>query len=76
MEETCALDVADRGPLTLHEVGQILGITRERVRQIQEQARRRIKRSRWRMKLLEEAQNEEADHGVHPLVSLAERGGF
>lgn len=33
--ETCALDVADRGPLTLDEVGKILGVTRERVRQIE-----------------------------------------
>lgn len=36
LPETCALDVADRGPLMLAEVGQVLGLVRERVRQIQE----------------------------------------
>ena len=32
---SCALDVADSGEKTLEEVGDILGITRERIRQIQ-----------------------------------------
>ena len=36
MKETCALDVADRGGSTLEEIGEILNMTRERVRQIQE----------------------------------------
>lgn len=38
MVETCALDVADRGPVTLEEIGEIMNITRERVRQIEERA--------------------------------------
>lgn len=33
--ETCALDVADRGGATLEEIGAMLGITRERARQIE-----------------------------------------
>lgn len=35
LRESCALDVADRGGATLEEVGEILGVTRERVRQIE-----------------------------------------
>lgn len=33
--ETCALDVADRGGVTLEEVGGWLNLTRERVRQLE-----------------------------------------
>lgn len=32
---SCALDVANRGGLTLEEVGDILNLTRERIRQIE-----------------------------------------
>jgi hypothetical protein len=35
MAETCALDVADRGGITLEEVGAILNLTRERIRQVE-----------------------------------------
>lgn len=35
MGETCALDVADRGGMTLEEVGGILNLTRERIRQVE-----------------------------------------
>lgn len=35
MTETCALDVADRGGITLEEVGDIMNLTRERVRQVE-----------------------------------------
>lgn len=35
LPETCTLDAAENGPLTLEEVGSIFGITRERVRQIE-----------------------------------------
>jgi hypothetical protein len=35
LEETCALDVAERGGVTLEEVGDILNLTRERVRQVE-----------------------------------------
>jgi len=43
MPETCALDVADRGGATLGEVGSVLGVTRERVRQLEERALRRLR---------------------------------
>ena len=35
MPETCALDVADRGGTTLEEVGAIMNLTRERIRQVE-----------------------------------------
>ena len=35
LNETCALDVADRQGITLEEVGVIMNLTRERVRQLE-----------------------------------------
>ena len=35
MTETCALDVADRGGTTLEEVGAIMNLSRERIRQVE-----------------------------------------
>jgi len=35
MTESCAIDVADRGGTTLEEVGAIMNLTRERVRQVE-----------------------------------------
>ena len=35
MKETCALDVADRGGTTLEDVGAIMNLTRERIRQVE-----------------------------------------
>lgn len=38
MEDSCALDAADEGGLTLDRVGELLNITRERTRQIEVRA--------------------------------------
>jgi len=38
MTESCALDVADRGGTTLEEVGAIMNLTRERIRQVEVKA--------------------------------------
>ncbi len=38
MEETCSLDVAERGPSYLGEVGQHINVTLERARQIEREA--------------------------------------
>ncbi|MBL0217808.1 MAG: DNA-binding protein [Myxococcales bacterium] len=35
LEHTCALDVAERGALTLEEIGLITNLTRERIRQVE-----------------------------------------
>jgi len=35
IKDTCALDVADRGGITLEDVGDIMNLTRERVRQLE-----------------------------------------
>lgn len=35
---SCSLDVADRGPLTLEQIGEVLHVTRERVRQLEDSA--------------------------------------
>ncbi len=41
---SCALDVADRGPQRLEDIGPMLNVTRERARQIEEEASRKLRR--------------------------------
>lgn len=43
LEETCALDVAERGGITLEEVGEILNLTRERIRQLEVSALHKLR---------------------------------
>ena len=59
MAETCALDVADRGGITLEEVGEILNLTRERIRQVE-------------VKGLERLRETAADLGLHDFLSFIE----
>lgn len=44
LEETCALDVAERGGITLEEVGEIMNLTRERIRQVEVSGLDKLKR--------------------------------
>lgn len=44
LTETCCLDVAARGEETLDAVGKILGVTRERIRQIEAAALTRLRK--------------------------------
>jgi len=47
MVESCVLDVVDKvGNLTLAEIGILFGITRERIRQIEEKALLKVARSK------------------------------
>ncbi len=46
MPETCALDIADRGGITLEEVGEIMNLTRERIRQLETRGLAKILASR------------------------------
>ena len=43
LEDTCALDIAERGGITLEEVGEILNLTRERIRQLEVDALTKMK---------------------------------
>jgi hypothetical protein len=49
LAETCALDVADRGGVTLEEVGDLMNLTRERIRQLEKSGRSKGRRglARW-----------------------------
>lgn len=44
MRESCSLDVADRGGITLEETGAIINVTRERIRQVEVRGLEKIKR--------------------------------
>lgn len=44
LHDTCVLDVADRGGVTLEVAGELVNVTRERIRQIEEKAFGRLKR--------------------------------
>ena len=43
LKQTCALDVSDRGGITLEEVGEIMNLTRERIRQVEVRGLLRLK---------------------------------
>lgn len=45
LSDTCALDVAERGGITLEEVGEIMNLTRERIRQVEVRGLLKLKMS-------------------------------
>lgn len=45
LEETCSLDVADRGDLILEQVGELMNLTRERIRQYETRLFRKLERA-------------------------------
>lgn len=50
-ESSCALDIADRGGLTLEAVGEVLNLTRERVRQVEVKAGAKLAAAREMVQL-------------------------
>jgi DNA-directed RNA polymerase sigma subunit (sigma70/sigma32) len=46
MTESCALDVAERGVTKLIEIGAMMNITRERIRQVEAIAVRKLERNK------------------------------
>jgi hypothetical protein len=65
MRETCSNDVADRGEHTLEQVGTLINLTRERVRQIEQHAGQNRKAQR----IAAETELVEADH-LSPLGAV------
>lgn len=43
-DESCVLDIADEGGMRLDEIGDVLGLTRERIRQIEAEALAKVGR--------------------------------
>lgn len=52
MPATCALDIAAKGGASIDRVGEVLNITRERVRQVEEKVRARTKKRNPKLKEL------------------------
>ncbi len=65
MAETCALDVADRGGITLEEVGSLFNLTRERIRQMETRALHSLA-----VRLEEPPCPASPKSGVHPQMTL------
>lgn len=77
MSESCALDVADRGPHSLSQVGHLMNLTRERLRQLETRGAMRMvehaKRQRIRLEALLDGAPREGGLLEHPLPPRAQR---
>ncbi len=70
LEESCALDVADRGGVTLEEVGNIMNLTRERVRQVETVGLARVRSEASGSPLEDYADDDASDDDYDPSLYL------
>lgn len=61
LQNSCALDVAEEGGLTLDDTAKLLGLTRERVRQIQDRALLKLKNIEPELDLPEDTSSRQPD---------------
>ena len=73
--ESCALDVADRGGTTLEDVGAIMNLTRERIRQVEVKALAKLEALRDMMALRDYVDEGPVGKRRLPRLSKAELAG-
>ena len=66
---------ATRGGVTLEVVGDLLNVTRERIRQLEAKALGRLQRRRAALALREHIEDSSGDEHLGPLASIATAGG-
>lgn len=71
-EYTCILDLADRQDATLEEIGEMLRVTRERIRQIEGKALKRVKHH-TRRKLLEDFKDMAGGKEKYDVKTISDR---
>lgn len=74
-EKSCALDTCDEGGVTLEVVGDLINVTRERIRQLEAKALGRLQKRRAALALHEHLEDECVDERLGPLASIATAGG-
>lgn len=72
MGESCALDVADRGGTTLEDVGAIMNLTRERIRQVEVRALAKLEAVNDMNSLRDYAEEGPVGKRRLPLINAAE----
>jgi len=75
MGESCALDVADRGGTTLEDVGAIMNLTRERIRQVEVKALAKLEALRDMMALRDYVDEGPIGKRRLPRLTQADLGG-
>jgi hypothetical protein len=74
LNESCALDVADRGGTTLEDVGAIMNLTRERIRQVEVKALAKLEALKEMMALRDFVDEGPVGKRRLPVLSRSELG--